>query len=136
MSLKGWVVSGLVILAVGLLTTYGVIVYDAVVTAHYLHVFTLTPLIPYMLGAIFVYRQRCRVWPLRILVGLSLLLTVFGLSLFLVLYTPEGATVLKARVILLVPVAQSAVIGLFGAWCEWQYRSPRKPTTASEYPLY
>lgn len=136
MPLKVWFWFGWCLLALGLLITYGVIVHDAIMTAHYLHVFTLTPLIPYMLGAIFVYRQRQRTLPLKALVLLSLVMMSVGVPLFLWLYTPEAATVLKARVILLVPVVQAAVIGLVGAWLEIKHRTPRKQASPTDYPLY
>lgn len=107
--------------------SYGYIVWDAVATEEYLHVFTLTPMIPYLVAAGFAYRYRRRIATGGAVLACTLLAAVVGTPFFVWYYRPEVPTFTKAITIMFVPLAQGIFLGLACALIEVFLHRPHLP---------
>jgi drug/metabolite transporter (DMT)-like permease len=114
----------------GAALTYGWVVYDGIVTHHWMHPFTLHPVFAYVIAAFLAWRHRRRRSVLQITAVAVLLMGGVGITLFLRYYTPEAPNRTKALTIMFVPLAQMFLMGglaaLFEFWRPTAHVEPPK----------
>lgn len=116
----GWEIVVYLLSLVGAAVTYGWVVYDGIVTRHWMHPFTLHPIFAYAIAAFLAWRHRRRRGVLQITAAAVLVMGLVGVTLFLLYYTPEAHNRTKALIIMFVPLTQMFLMGglavLFELW--------------------
>ncbi|HMP00975.1 MAG TPA: hypothetical protein PKC45_00620, partial [Gemmatales bacterium] len=102
----GWEVLVYVLSGLAAAVTYGWVVYDGIVTKHWMHPFTLHPVFAYAIAGFLGWRHRRRRGHLMILAGVLVAVGGVGLALILTYYTPDAANRVKLMTIMFVPLAQ------------------------------
>jgi thiol:disulfide interchange protein len=109
--------------------TYGWVVYDGIVTHHWMHPFTLHPVFAYVIAAFLAWRHRRRRGMLQLTAAVIAVLGVGGIGLFLTYYTPTAPTRTKAVTILFVPLVQMFAMGGLAVWLEFCRHAQRAKNT-------
>lgn len=104
---------------VGAGVTYAMMVGDAAESRHWIHVVTLTPLFPYLVGAGLAYRHRRRPRFGAIVAGLLVFSAAIGWPMFWFFYLPHDVRpATKVLIKIILPVCQGLLLIAVGVVME------------------
>lgn len=110
---------------------YGFIFNDALTSKQWIHVMTLTPLMPFLVVLGLAYRHRANTFRAALLLGFSCFLTAVFMPVFWHYFTSTADHVVKALVKGALPIGATLLTAIFGAWLEWQLRSERRNASST-----
>jgi hypothetical protein len=109
---------------------YLFILRDAFALDEWIHIMTLTPLMPFLVVFGLAYRHRGGRLRAALLLLLTLVLAAVALPVYWRYFTPETDHVTKALVKGALPIGLTALTVVAGALLEWRYRWERKQAGA------